>query len=336
MGALFETSSADLVHLLSHPKRRAILQLLMHRPATLTQIGEQLGHSAAHIRHHLLPLYKSGLLRLVGKRKVRGFHEKYYAATARAVRLHLLLLPHQGREQVAILVSSNDPLLHRSLQLMDKGREASHILLLKGDSIASLTALRQGLSRVAGCHLPQVDGGFNQAYVQHWFPDRRMALLPFAHREVGLLHARSATARVPPSLDSLLDPGLRFINREAGSGVRIWLDQQVTRLGIPPDSIRGFNQAVGNHELLAERLQAGEADLGIGLAAVAAAAGLAFTPLYEERYDLVLPWELLIDPGFQPLREWLQGEEHRGLLGQMGGYRPAESSEPIPIEQAAN
>ncbi len=162
-----------------------------------------------------------------------------------------------------------------------------------------------------------------------------MGLLPFARREVGLLHCRLKSPR-KLSLESLGDPRLKFINREAGSGLRIWLDQQITRLGIPPGAIHGYDQAAGNHELLAECIRAGEAEVGLGLAAVAGAFGLEFTPLYEEQYDLIFPWELLSDARFTPLREWLHGKEHRALLKEMGGYRLPDSPETIPLGRVEN
>jgi putative molybdopterin biosynthesis protein len=65
-------------------------------------------------------------------------------------------------------------------------------------------------------------------------------------------------------------------------------------------------------------LQQGRADWGVLIAPVAAAYGLAFLPLSEERFDLVIPDHRWARPAVAAFRELLATPEARGRLARAG------------------
>jgi DNA-binding transcriptional ArsR family regulator len=70
---------------IADPLRSRILEQLVQRPMTISQLGEVFGETAAKIHYHVRELEKYGFLRLVEKREHGGFIEKYYRAVAREI-----------------------------------------------------------------------------------------------------------------------------------------------------------------------------------------------------------------------------------------------------------
>lgn len=111
---------------------------------------------------------------------------------------------------------------------------------------------------------------------------------------------------------------MRFINRQPGSGTRLWLDHKLMAEGIPPASIPGFEQVARTHSEVALAVASGQANLGIGLFAAALANEVGFIPLFEEAYDLVLPRALAEAPVFSPVGEMLNSAEFRMAVQILG------------------
>jgi putative molybdopterin biosynthesis protein len=96
-------------------------------------------------------------------------------------------------------------------------------LVLPVGSLDGLIALRQGLAHLTGCHLLDIDSGeYNLPYVRHLFPERSMKLVTLAHREQGLMLA-AGNPRQIHGIDDLRRGEVSFINRNPGSGTRLWL-----------------------------------------------------------------------------------------------------------------
>jgi putative molybdopterin biosynthesis protein len=125
----------------------------------------------------------------------------------------------------------------------------------------------------------------------------------------------------------LLQPGLRFVNRNPGSGTRLWLDAELHRLGILPETISGYERVVKTHTEAARAIQSGQADAALGLEAAAQAHGLDFLPLFAERYDLVLPDQEL--KPFAPLLDMLNNGSFRQGVRSLRGYDTSHTGEEV-------
>jgi putative molybdopterin biosynthesis protein len=194
-----------------------------------------------------------------------------------------------------------------------------------------LVALRQGIAQIAGCHLLDPESGeYNLPYVRHIFPDREMSLITLAHRQQGLIVQPGNPRRIR-SLQDLAQPGVVFINRNRGSGTRLWLDRQLQQLSIPPQSIQGNNREVRTHTAVAEAIVQGRADAGLGLQAAARQHKLDFVPLFQERFDLVLPQEQLETQRLKPMLDFLQSAELRKIVQGLGGYDTQHTGDQLPL-----
>ena len=71
----------------------------------------------------------------------------------------------------------------------------------------------------------------------------------------------------------------------------------------------------------------GKADVALGLQAAAHQYGLDFIPLFEERYDFVLPRKN--EKPLMPLLDYLQTKTFRTELNALTGYNSVHSGEKI-------
>jgi DNA-binding transcriptional ArsR family regulator len=71
------------VKAVGHPLRRAILQLLHERAASVTELAAAVERPKSTVAHHVDVLTHNGLLQMVRTRKVRAIEERFYGRTAR-------------------------------------------------------------------------------------------------------------------------------------------------------------------------------------------------------------------------------------------------------------
>jgi len=83
----FPIENLEQLRALADPLRMRILDQLVQRPMTMSQLGDAFGESTAKMHYHVRELEKFGFIKLVEKRERGGFIEKYYRAVARDVRV---------------------------------------------------------------------------------------------------------------------------------------------------------------------------------------------------------------------------------------------------------
>jgi putative molybdopterin biosynthesis protein len=316
--------SLGSIKILADSRRMEILRLLMASPATLTQLARTLEQSPAWIRHHILALETAGLVEFSEIRKTKRVTEKFYRARADALFLQEIVLPKSNKPMV-IFSGSHDLALE---EIADHLQDHMLLFGLSVGSLDGLVYLRQGLCQISGSHLLDESGEYNTSFVQHLFPDRDVKIITLAHRTQGLMVAEGNPKGVKELAD-LAQPSVRFVNRNPGSGTRLWLDTNLRSRKIPIDHIRGYEKTVKTHTEAATLIQAGKADAAIGLQAAAHQHGLDFIPLFEERYDLVLPREQ--EKFLAPLLDYIQTNGFRKSLVSLPGYNTAHSGEQIPF-----
>ena len=314
----------EQIKLLADARRIEILRILMAKPATLSQLAQMLGQSPAWVRHHTEKLLEANLIELDRVRTTGKVTEKFYRARAGAFLLQELILPESGTP-VVVFSGSHD------LALEQVGEQiADHLTLLTMPvgSLDGLVNLRQGLCQVSGAHLLDQTGEYNVPFVRHLFPDRLVDMITLAYRTQGLMLSPGNPLGIRSASD-LTRTGLRFINRNPGSGTRLWLDSELKRMDIPAEKINGYEIFVNTHTACAQSISNGEADAALGLQASAYQHGLDFIPLFEERYDLVLPREQ--EETLAPLLDFIQTSAFRQKISEFTGYTTTHSGEQISL-----
>jgi molybdate-binding protein len=305
---------------LSEPLRLSILEQLMYKPATLSQLGRIHGAHPAKIRYHLKLLEKAGLVSLDSTNVVGGFVEKYYRASAKAYQFNKTILPKSSAEHSMCLMGSHDLALSLFANHLRDLTSPIDLQTIFVGSLEGLVALQQGACQLAGSHLrDQRDGQYNVNFVRTLFPGTPMIVASLAEREQGLIYKAGNPLGIS-DLSDLSREGLHLVNRQPGSGTRVWLDQKLESGGIDTRTISGYDQSVNSNLHVARAVVAGEANTRLGLLAAARVFDLGFLPLFQERYDLVLPATALEDSNIQKMLEQLTSGEFREQIEALGGY----------------
>jgi putative molybdopterin biosynthesis protein len=144
-------------------------------------------------------------------------------------------------------------------------------------------------------------------------------LVNLFHRELGLV-VWTGNPRKLRTIADLGRRGLRFVNRQPGSGTRAFLDEGLAAAGVETGAVLGYRDEVSTHWAVGLRVLRGEADAGVASRAVATVLSLGFVPLTRERFDLVVPKDRFFQPSIQALIEAVRSERFRRGLERLGGY----------------
>lgn len=242
------------------------------------------------------------------------------------------LQPFMNSESLRLtLHASHDPLLARLPEaLRRQGVTLETHVLGSSESLASLAA---GRCDLAGFHCPEGKLGQSmwQQYRSH-LDVHAHVLIRFAKRDQGLMLApstalakqlRNTTRDQPARLRTLHDltrPGVRFVNRQAGSGTRLLLDLLLAENGIRPEQIAGYENEEFTHAAVAATIASGAADAGLGVEAAARRFGLDFMALVREDYYLATRRDTLTHPALRQLIDLLASSAWHQALANEPGY----------------
>jgi putative molybdopterin biosynthesis protein len=185
--------------------------------------------------------------------------------------------------------------------------------------------LATGRADVAWAHLVDpTSGEYNVPHVRGYLGDRAAVVVNLFHRELGLC-VWTGNPRKLTGMADLGRRGLRFVNRQPGSGTRHLIDTGLAAAGVAPAAVTGYRDEVSTHWAVGLRVLRGEADAGVASRAIAHALSLGFVPLTRERFDMVIPRDAFFRPPVQALIEAIRSERFRRVLDRFGGYDPRES-----------
>ena len=223
-------------------------------------------------------------------------------------------------EGALLAAGSNDPVLDMLLTAIKKDHPDFNIFSANTGSVSGLQSLNTGLTDIAFSHLldPQT-GDYNTPYLRQYCPDQNPVVVNMFYRQVGFLVVKAKT-NIFKGWDSLTNKKIRFINRQAGSGIRIMFDNDLKSRGISSGNISGYENEVYTHFEVGLSLMSDEADVGIASAAVAKILDLKFQPLVSERFDMILDKNTFFQPAIQAFIETLQSDQFKNSVEKIGNY----------------
>lgn len=180
-------------------------------------------------------------------------------------------------------------------------------------STGGIAALARGEGDVAGVHLlDEASGTYNEPFL----PNGVRLVRGYGRRQ-GIAFRESDELLDGVSLEAMVavlrGPDRRMINRNPGSGTRVLMDGLLA--GSQPD---GYLHQAKTHHAVAAAVEQGRADWGMTLDTIAAAAGLKFLFLADERYDVAIRSDRWDRPAVVALRQLLQDPEVRKDLAALG------------------
>lgn len=194
----------------------------------------------------------------------------------------------------------------------------------------ALVSLSLGEVDVAASHLYDPEtGDYNFPYLHRYWLEGRVSILGGYMRElVFAFNPNVEPMGVEDTVKALLDGELSLVNRNVGSGTRVFLDHLLSKLSKrrPVEEIRGYGFQVSTHDDAARAVAAGRADVGLMLRASAEYYGLKFTHVAWERFEYMALNDRLGKRGVSSLRELLASDWLRRMLDNTPGFRPLETS----------
>lgn len=213
-----------------------------------------------------------------------------------------------GPPRPTLVVAGCDPalpLLETPLALLDAPVGFAWWPCSSGEA---LELAERGLVHVAGTHAD----GFR-------VPDGAEVVGFSAWREGLVLHP--SLADKVSGLEDVATLGIRLVNREPGAEARRVLDAEIERLGLDRADLVGYDTRATGHLQVAAAISAGLAGAGVASEPAALAYDLAFIPLADERFDLVLPAQHLASREVQSLLRVLASPWLHAQLASIPGYQ---------------
>ena len=140
MAETFMLTTIEQLRGIADPLRIRILETLITRSLTVTQLGRQLGESPAKLHYHVRELERLGMVRLVATREKEGILEKYYRAVAHDFVGPSDLLQSVPRDEFVASVSDavnrqTQGFLRAIKQAVKQSADMPELFLLAGSSL---------------------------------------------------------------------------------------------------------------------------------------------------------------------------------------------------------
>ena len=251
---------------------------------------------------------------------------------------------------VVTIYASHDEALSQlrefAFQNASKKQKRLHLDIRFMGSVDAIRALNEGRCVLAGFHtlenLLAVNGKTSTETLdtdlskQTYKPLLKPGLhkiIGFARRTQGLMLAPGN----PMGIHSLADiqkSKARFANRALGTGTRVVLDALMQQAQLLQKDIAGFDARIEpSHTAVAQAVQSGQADVGLGIEAAAVQSGLTFVPLIAERYHLVCLKSALDQEGIVALMDVLNTKQWQDKINHIAGYSAVQSGQILSMRK---
>lgn len=231
-----------------------------------------------------------------------------------------LLSPMEKLRNTLVVIGSHDPLLDELADMLHLGDPRLYMSSSHVGSMGGIMAIRRGEAHMAGCHLlDTADGTYNRSFIRKYFPKGDVKLVSCVGRQQGLMVARGNPLNICSFAD-ISRQGIRYVNRQRGSGTRILTDYLCSREKVEPSDVYGYTREELTHTSVAAQIACGSADVGMGIYSAAKLYDLDFIPICIEEYDLIIPDHAWDSPMVQQLLTILRSDAFREKILSMGGY----------------
>jgi putative molybdopterin biosynthesis protein len=217
-----------------------------------------------------------------------------------------------------VIMGSNDMALDVVVgKLAEQGLSVRTIAV---GSLGGVAAATRGECDLAPVHLlDEKTGRYNTHLLRPG-----LALVKGWQRVQGFVH-RAGDARFEGASEAdaikaaLADASCLMVNRNAGAGTRVLIDQLLAGARPP-----GYSNQPRSHNAVAAAIAQGRADWGVATSAVALLYGLDFLPIAPEDYDFLLVESRRARPAVQAFLAALRDETVRDGIRALG-LRPADA-----------
>lgn len=223
--------------------------------------------------------------------------------------------PAKMRDIAPIVAGSHDPLLEWALR-----ESRSGLAMMTGGSLDGIRRVADGEVVAAGTHLIDPPSGeFNVPYLRTHHASAHLVAIQWAKRQQGFIVRTGELAHVT-SVAKLKASKLRVILRQPDAGAYHLLNHVLAQENVELSQLNTLDTPALTDSDLAQRVRDGEGDVGMGCESAAHAAGLAFVPLIQERFDLLMRRRDYFEPPLQALFAFTRTAVFAKRAEAMHGY----------------
>ncbi|MCB1435672.1 MAG: helix-turn-helix transcriptional regulator [Rhodobiaceae bacterium] len=210
-----------------------------------------------------------------------------------------------------VVLGSHDPLLDWALK-----QSGSGLASLFDGSFDGLARFANGEGQASGLHIRDgATGSWNIEAVRARFGEAPVVLVEWARRQRGLILGPGAGEKVGRIADL---KGRKLAARQKSAGSQALLEHLLADAGIADDVT--FSEVARSETDAALAVREGKADAAFGLSSPARQYGLAFVPVIEERFDLMVCRRAWFEPAMQKLIAFCHSPAFGEKAGELGGY----------------
>ena len=243
-----------------------------------------------------------------------------------------LLCPVEKLKNTVVAIGSHDPLLDELGDMLHVADSNVYMSSSHVGSMGGIMAVRRGEAHAAGCHLlDTATGKYNLAFMKKYFPKGGVKLIRCVGRQQGMMVAKGNPLNIQKFSD-IAREGIRYVNRQKGSGTRILTDYLCRQKNLDTAAIYGYDREELTHTSVAAQIVSGSADAGMGIYSAAKLYDLDFIPICIEEYDLIVPDHAWDTPQVQQMIATLKSEAFKEKILALGGYTVENPGQIIPLD----
>lgn len=230
-----------------------------------------------------------------------------------------LLKDEDEIKNTLVCIGSHDPIIDVIYDLL-RLKNSSFLSSAHLGSMGGIMALKKGETHIAPIHLLDMETGeYNKSFLKKYISDRDISLIKGVKRIQGIMVPKGNPMNIK-TLEDIAHKGAVFVNRQRGSGTRLFLDYNLNKSNIDSKEIKGYGREEFTHLSVAAAIAAGDADCGLGVYSAAVLMGLDFVPLGSEEYDFAVPREFLDTDMLHEFIKVIISDEFKAELDRLGGY----------------
>jgi len=198
------------------------------------------------------------------------------------------ILENTEREKHVLIAGSDDPLLRQVIDLFNTKNDGV-IYYAPVGSINGLKLLQAKAANMSCVHVLDMEKkSYTLSYITRYLSKDDYQAIQLFYRTQGLMVKKDNPKGIR-SIKDLSNKGIAFINRNQGTGTRLLFDFLLQEQKIPQSAVSGYSKEAASHMEAGIAVLKSEADVAFGIKHTAHLLDLDFVPLFEERFDLVIP-----------------------------------------------
>lgn len=198
----------------------------------------------------------------------------------------------------------------------------------------ALAYLLRGECDIAGFQIPI--GKYQTASLKHYgqyFQSDEVLLIFLARRNVGLFVQKGNPLAIK-GVEQLMQPHVRVVNRQPGSGSRHLMRLMLEEEGVDADLVLNYGATEFTHMAVAAHVASGMADAGFGIETAAWRCGLDFISLGAERYFFAFHRNRVNSEAIQDFLSLVRSTEYKQFIQDLAGYDSEGMGQLYTLQQA--